>query len=374
MPEGSPKGASGKWAGRKPRLYILTEGAKQNEEKDMPEKVVRIGVIGVGTQGTRHIECFRQIPRAEVVAAADIDQARLKEVCARYEIKAAFTDYHQMVKEAEMDAVSIVLPDDMHLEPALAAIDAGLDLLVEKPLATKVEEAEAIVKAAREKGVRLMTNFSNRWQQPVALVKEAYVAGDLGKPVYVYARLSNTLMVPTEMIRPWVKRTSLPFWLMSHTVDRVRWIYGAEAKKVYGISRSGVLKSMGIDVEDIYLATVEWDNGAFSTFESSWILPTSLPANIDSKMMFIFTEGAAYFDAQAAMMEMASKERYRIPPMLSTSTRGRIQGFVIEALRHFVDSVAERKELGPSGEDGLAVCRITSAIVESAQKGKAIEL
>lgn len=339
----------------------------------MSEDVVRIGVIGVGIQGKRHIECFRQIPRAKVAAAADIDKARLEEACERYEIEGAFTDYHQMIKEAELDAVSVVLPDDMHLDPALAAIDAGLDLLVEKPLATKVEEAQAIVKAATEKGVRLMTNFSNRWQQPVAMVREAYVAGELGEPVYVYARLSNTLRVPTEMIRPWVQRTKLPFWLMSHTVDRVRWIYAAEAKKVCGISRSGVLKSKGIDVEDIFLATVEWDNGAFSTFESSWILPASLPANIDSKMMFIFTQGAAYFDAQAAMIEMATKERYSIPAMLTTSTRGRIQGFVIEALRHFVDSVAEGKDPEPSGEDGLAVCRITSAIVESAKQGRAIE-
>ena len=340
----------------------------------MAKEVVRIGMIGVGIQGKRHIQSFRQIPRAKVVAAADINKSRLEEACARYEIEGAFTDYHQMIKEAELDAVSVVLPDDMHLDPALATIDAGLDLLVEKPLATKVEEAEAIVKAAREKGVRLMTNFSNRWQPPVAMVKEAYVAGELGEPVYVYARLSNTLRVPTEMIRPWVERTKLPFWLMSHTVDRVRWIYGAEAKKVYGISRSGLLKSEGIDVEDIFLATVEWDNGAFSTFESSWILPPRLPANIDSKMMFIFTEGAAYFDAQATMIEMATKERYTIPAMLTTSTRGRIQGFVIESLRHFVDSVAEGKEPEPSGEDGLAVCRITAAIVESAKEGRAIEL
>lgn len=340
----------------------------------MSQEVLKIGVIGAGTQGGYQVQCFQSLHNAKVVAVVDIDQERAHAVAKRHKVSEVYTDYNEMLARSKLDAVSVVLPDHLHLGPGLAVIDAGRHLLMEKPLATIVEEGEKLVKAARAKDIRMMVNFSNRFMLPMQVAYQAFRSGQLGEPVYAYLRLSNTLSVPTKMIRPWVSHTKLPFWLMSHLVDRIRWIWGSDPKRVFAVARSGVLEGMGIDTPDFYHGTVEFDNGAVATFESCWILPQSSPMGVDSKMNMIFTRGAVTIDAQQTTIQIATKESFSYPYTLSGMVQGHPVGFVLESLRHFVDSVLKGVDPGPSGEDGLAVLKTTAAIVESAEKGMPVEI
>lgn len=335
---------------------------------------LRIGVIGAGVQGRTHLRCYGALPEVEVTAVADLDAARAASAAAEFGVPRWYGSYEQMLDEAPLDAVSVVTPDDAHVAPCLAAAARGKHLLVEKPLATSVEDGERIVATAREAGVRLMVNFSNRWQMPMILAKEAVERGELGEPVYAYARLSNTISVPTEMIRPWSARTRLPLWLMSHTVDRVRWLFGREAKRVYAVQRSGVLAGLGIDTPDIYVATVEFEGGAAACFESCWILPNSLPSVVDNRMEFVFTNGLLEFDAGQIALHHATPEKYTRSGLLATMAGGRPRGFVVEALQHFAQSVLSGVDPGPSGEDGLAVLRVTCGIIESARRGQPVDV
>ena len=188
------------------------------------EKILKVGIIGAGVQGQLHIECFKSLYNAEVVSVSDISEEKLKIVREKYGIESVYTDYKRMLKEEKIDAVSIVLPDHLHREPAISAIEEGKHILIEKPLATTVKDAEEIVRRAEEKGIKLMVNFSNRWMVYMAETKKAIENGELGEPVYAYARLSNTLYVPTKMLS-WASKTSLPFWLMSHTIDTVSYTH-----------------------------------------------------------------------------------------------------------------------------------------------------
>ena len=338
------------------------------------EEPLKIGVIGVGIQGESHIKCYQSLHNAEVVAVADLNKERVRKIAEQYHIKNWYTDYHRMLELSDLDAVSVVTPDPLHREPAIAAINAGKHVLMEKPLATKVQDAEAIVNAARKTGVKLMVNFSNRWKPPIALVKRSQEKGELGDPVYAYARLSDTIYVPTKMIGSWSSETSLPFWLMSHTVDAVRWLFNSEAKKVYAVSSSGVLLKRGINTPDLFQATIEFENGALGTFESCWILPETLPSIVDYKLELIFTEASIFIDDQRGLIQKATNEGYSLPGVLWADVHGRPIGFVTEAIRHFVDCVLEDKQPMPSGEDGLAVVKILAAIVESAEKGSPITI
>ena len=178
-----------------------------------------------------------------------------------------FGDYRELLAVDEIEAVSIVLPDHLHRQACEDAFAAGKHVLVEKPLATTVKDAEAIVAAQKASGKTLMVNWSNRWMHSFAQTKEALEAGDLGKPLYVYARLNNTLYVPTKMLS-WAANTRLPYWLISHRYDIARWYFKSEAKRVHAVCRSLKLKSMGIDTPDFYQATVEFENGCVGNFES----------------------------------------------------------------------------------------------------------
>jgi len=335
---------------------------------------LRVGVIGAGLQGRSHLACYAVLPQVEIAAVADVDRERAREAAAKFGIARWYASYEEMLEDAPLDAVSVVTPDDAHREPCLAAIARGKQVLVEKPLATSVADGEAIVAAARGAGVRLMVNFSNRWQLPMIVAREAIERGEMGEPVYAYARLSNTLSVPTEMLRGWSARTRLPFWLMSHTVDRVRWLFGREATRVYAASRSGVLTGLGFDTPDAYVATVEFEGGALACFESCWILPNSLPSVVDNRMELIFTGGMLEFDAGDMCVHHATAQGYKRSGILWTEAGGQPRGFVLEAIKHFVESVLSGCGPGPSGEEGLAVLRITAAIVESAQQRRIVEL
>ena len=336
--------------------------------------MTRVGIIGVGLQGQIHLKCYRTLPEVEVAAIADVNDGRLREVGDRYGVPGRYTDYREMLKKEHLDIVSVATPDPLHRDPVLACAEAKVHILCEKPLATTVEDAEAMVQAARNAGVKLMVNFSNRWMSYMAITKKAIEDGELGEPLYAYARLSNTIYVPTGMLKAWASQTKLPFWLMSHTIDRVRWLFGGRAVKVYGVARSKVLKGMGIDTPDFYAALVEFDNGAVGNFESCWVLPNTRPSVVDSKMELVFTKGNISIDAQQTMIQKATESSYTVPGTLFTEIYGRPVGFVTEAIRHFVECVREDREPWASGEDGLEVVRTCAAIVESAETGRLVEL
>jgi len=341
----------------------------------MSQSNVKLAVIGAGLQGSGHVKYFTHIPNAEVVALADVDEAKAGQVASEYGVPKVFADYREMLSAVDLDAVTVATPDHLHLEPCLAVIESGRHLLAEKPLATSVAEGEQIVSAAKAKGVKMMVNFSNRFQIALQQTKEAFDKGELGRPVYAYTRLNNTIYVPTGMLQTWSSHTKLPYWLMSHTVDRIRWLWGSpNAVRAYGVERSIVLKEMGYDTPDVYHGTVEWDNGAIATFESCWILPEGSKALVDSKMELIYTDAALTIDAQETMVQKATKEGYSRPSTLTGMVDGRPTGFVYESLRHFVDCVVEDRQPEPSGDDGLVVLKITDAIVESARTGQPVEL
>lgn len=335
---------------------------------------LKVGVIGAGTQGQEHCKCYAHIPDAELIAVADPDAERLKRVGEAYKVPNLFANVADMLALKELEAVSIVTPDHLHRAVAVEALDAGKHVLIEKPLATTVEDGVAIVEAARRAGVKTMINFSNRWMSYMIHAKRAVLDGKLGEPVYAYARLSNTLYVPTEMLKSWSARTRLPHWLMSHTIDRVRWLFGGNIRRVFAMSHSGVLQKLGYDTPDVYAAVVEFDSGAIGNFESCWILPKTRPTLVDSKMEIVFSRGAITVDATETTVRIATAESYTYPGTLYMDVWGKPTGFAFEAIAHFVESVLTDKAPGPSLDDGLHILKVTAAIVESAEKKQPIDI
>jgi len=334
---------------------------------------LRVGVIGVGLHGMRHVESYLALPTADLVAIADVNEERAREVAHERGIPQWYTDYGQMLERADLQAVSIAVPDHLHFKPTMAALQAGKHVLLEKPMALTVHEAEKMVEAAEKAGLKLMVNFANRWQLPTVMAKEALDKGELGHPIYAYVRMINTIFVPTKMLS-WAEKTALPHWLLTHATDRVRWFFGSEAKRVYAVSSSGVLKGMGIDVADLYHATVEFESGAIATFEAFWVLPESMPLVGSSVFELICSKGWVEVDNTAPLFKLATEERYTHPGILAGTVHGEPVGTVYEAVKHFVKCVREGKEPLITGRDGLAVTKIVCAIVESAEKGEVVEL
>ena len=240
-------------------------------------------------------------------------------------------------------------------------------------MATCVEDAEAIVAAQKAAGKTLMVNWSNRWMHSFAQTKEALDAGELGDPLYCYARLNNTLFVPTQMLS-WSGETRLPFWLICHRYDIARWYFKSEAKRVNAVCRSVKLKSMGIDTPDFYQATVEFENGCVGNFESCWIMPESMPTPVDSKFELVCTDGYVNIDAALPDFVLATNEKQLNKGILAGDVMGEPVGFVNQAIKHFINSVLLGREPLITGHDGLMITKALVAMVESGEKGEPVDL
>jgi predicted dehydrogenase len=111
-----------------------------------------------------------------------------------------------------------------------------------------------------------MVDLHNRWNPPFVSVKDSISAGELGEIQSGYFRLNDTKWVATDLL-PWSSQSSILWFLGSHSLDTLRWLFNDDVKRVYSVSRSGVLKELGVDTTDMYLTTLEFYNGGIAQME-----------------------------------------------------------------------------------------------------------
>jgi predicted dehydrogenase len=335
----------------------------------------RFAIVGAGLFGEMHAKAYSTHPGAELAAVCDTNEARAREVAARYRAGRVCSDWREIASDSAIDAVSVATPDFAHTEIAVGLAEAGKHLLIEKPLATTVGECEMIVAAARKAGVKLMVDFHNRWSPPFHEAHSYIREGKLGQPRYAYLRLSNTTFVPKTMLA-WASKSSVLWFLGSHVIDMACWLIGEWPNRVYSVSRREVLKQMGVDTPDLYASTLEFPSGAVATIENVWLLPESAPHIVDSKCEIVGTKAAIYIDTtsnRTLVIDDESKVRY-VDVLGGPVVHGKQLGFAIESIRHFADCVIEDREPIAPGEDGLEVTRAAKAIEESAASGRPVEI
>jgi len=341
-------------------------------------KKLGFGVIGTGiVGGAWHAHVYHHLPNAELVALCDLDEARAREVAARYGGPAVYTDYRDLLARDDIAAVSIATPDFAHREIAVAAAAAGKHLLVEKPLATTRADAAAILQAADQAGVKLMVDFHNRVNPAFLAARQAVQNGELGRLRYIYARLSNTTFVPTQML-PWAGKSSALWFLASHTCDMSCWLLQDRPKRVYALSRDGLLKARGIDTQDFHVALIEFERGAVVTLENSWILPETEPNVFNLKMEILGSDGVMYINtSDNRTVEKYTRARASLPDTLGftlDASSARLSGFVLEAIARFVDAVVHDQPVLATGREAALVTQVLVAIEESARSGQPVDL
>ena len=332
---------------------------------------IKVAVIGAGLIGQTHARTYSGYDKCELVSVCDLDEKRAKEIARKYGCSYA-TDSREIADNTEIRAVSVVTPDFAHYQPVLQMIEAGKDVLCEKPLAMDVAEAEEMVSRAREKGVRLMVDFQNRWNFPFLQAKKEIESGTLGDPLVGYVRLSNPFFVPLKMLS-WAARSGPEWFLLPHLIDLIRWLINQEAEEIYAVGNKGVLKSVGVDVFDTVQAMIRFKTASV-VFEAAWILPDSWPSLVDFKVDLLGTKGKISIKGDHQGIDIAG-DKFRYPFVLAEQNAfGKTVGFFQEPIIHFIDSIYYGKEPDVSGEDGLAVTKIIAAILRSIEEKKVVRL
>jgi len=220
------------------------------------ESAIRIGVIGVGVMGSNHARVLTGLPGAELVAVADPDIKQAEFVARTLGCKAV-ADINALL-DLKVDAVTIAAPTHLHHDIALACIARGVHVLVEKPIASTVEEGRDIIAAARRANVTLMVGHVERFNPAVAAIKQAISSEDI-------------LSIAITRVGPFPPRMSnvgVVIDLAVHDIDLIRWFTDSEIVEIQPQTSSAVAER-----EDIALLQFRTASGVLAHINTNWLTP-----------------------------------------------------------------------------------------------------
>src|SRR6187200_2739511 len=220
------------------------------------EHPLRVGVVGVGVMGSNHARVFAGLPGTELVGVADPDRKQADFV-ARTLGCVAVSDVNELL-EREVDAITIAAPTHLHRDIALACIARGVHVLVEKPIASSVEEGREIINVARRAGVTLMVGHVERFNPAVEAIKEAIRGEDI-------------LSIAITRVGPFPPRMSnvgVVIDLAVHDIDLIRWFTESEIAEVQPQLSKAVAER-----EDIALLQFRTASGVLAHINTNWLTP-----------------------------------------------------------------------------------------------------
>ena len=320
----------------------------------------KVLVVGAGTMGNGYARMLAagRVPGAELAGVVDIDGARALEL-ANATRSAAFGDIGTAAAETRADAAYVATPDAHHRAPVEALAAAGIPMLVEKPLATTIEDGEAMRRAVEAAGVYAEVNYSNRWNPPFVEAMRAVDSGELGEIRSFNVRLTNPVSSPRERLT-WSRNTTPAWFLMSHCLDLAAWLGRKRAASVYASGGRGELAGAGIETYDWIHAIIRYADGADGVFESCWILPDSWPGGVEFDFRAIGTKGALTIDTTYQNIAVTS-DRHKFP--------GTIQ-WAPQRFQAFLRAMEGQGRTRVSFEEGLEVTRTLVAIHRSLESGQ----
>jgi len=318
----------------------------------------RAAVIGAGIMGSRWSAALHKHIQTQLVAVCDLDAERARQVGEPLGVN-VYQDYHEMLEKETVDFVYIATPDFAHRDPVVAVAKRGFNILVEKPLATTVEDAEAMLNAVEDAGVKAEVNFSNRWNPPFVAAKRVLDSGEIGEVVSLNSRLNCSILTPTKHL-PWAANSTVAWFLHTHTVDLATWMTGRKAVSIYATGVKKKLVSVGVDTYDAIHAVIQYEDGTDAVFESMWILPEGAPTAVDFKYQVLCTDGALYMDTHDQMIHKLTPER-RVHETTLEWSRARLEGY-LEMLEQDLPPQA-------SFADGVENTKILVALHRSLQSG-----
>lgn len=354
-------------------------------------KKLKAAVIGVGSISQEHITAYLANPDVDLYAFCDINEERLYQKAEMYGVDKArcFTDKDEMFAALpEIDIVSVTTWNSAHAECAIAALNAGKDVICEKPMATNAEEARLMKEAADRNGKLLQIGFVRRFGNDCKVVKDFIDAGSFGDIYYAKAKYLRRNGNPGGWFSDKSRSGGGPLIdLGVHVIDLVRYligkpkpvsVYGATFQKLYnrphiisdrGYKAADAQKGDNCDVEDLASALIRFDNGAVLSIEASFCLNIK---DIDNDIQIFGTKAGCKLDPQVEIF--TEMNDYLVNVGFDNDTALSFKGLFANEINHFVDCVLNGTECIAPAEDGIDMMRILDAVYESARTGHEVVL
>ena len=358
----------------------------------MNNQRVRVGVIGGGAWGNYHLLAASQLEaegKTTLVSISTESEQTADKQSKAFGIK-KYTDYEKMLKNEDLDVVTIATPDHLHKEIALCAMQNRKHVLVEKPLDLTTSGCREMVDTAQAGHLMLMVDFHKRYDVYNQDVMRKVRAGQIGEPYHAYAYMEDKISVPLDMLRKWAGHSS-PFWFIGvHKLDLIRWITGREPLSVFAQGWKGKLQAQGIDTFDSVSARVSFEGGFTCTIDVNWIVPNQFEALVNQGLRILGSEGLVELDGQdRGLRYCTSVDGTTTPNMGALVSQDSmlgyrsVSGYYVDPIKDFLINAYFLKSGGsleqlegryPSGVDGMRATQTAEAVQKSILEGRQVEL
>lgn len=334
----------------------------------MNMKKIKYGVLGLGWFGEKHCEALAAIPNAELHSVCTRNPDRLGEVAGKFGVQHTFTDYDAMLADPELEAVSITTMWDQHAAPAIAALQMGKHVFLEKPMASTIADCDAIVNAANTARGFFMVGHICRFNPRYAAAKQEIAAGKIGRIISMSAR------------------RNLPAWVGASVLDKIGPIIGDgvhDTDLMFWFSGSRAVSAYAQTVQvrdyahpDLGQVMYRLESGASCLLEAVWCLPDTTPFQIDERLEIIGTEGAISIHDTHPNLMVVDKSGVRCPDTTYWPTiHGQLRGALRDELAYFVNCIATgEKPTVITPEESREAVRACLAAERSAATGEVVKL
>lgn len=331
----------------------------------------RVAVIGAGFMGSMHASILSREPRAKLVAIVDPNVELASKVAAKLGDVKVYASHHQLLAEETLDLVSICTPEHLHVQPALDIAAKGVNIFVEKPIASTVEDGHRIVSACKAAGVKLGIGYLLRFDPRYFKARELIVSGKVGKPIHIYARRNSPR---TEGPKRYGGTQPLALHVTVHDVDMVLWMLeGQHPVSVYAQQTDMLLGATG--TQDTIAAMVRFSGDTLVTFESAWSLPAGARHMIDARLELIGTDGSFEVQCGDSGLYFADNEASREIDTQHWPSFGEAVGGDLRAqLSGVLAWLGGEPSPVTTGEEAVRSLELTRAMIRSAESGEIIRL
>ena len=336
---------------------------------------VRFGLIGCGRVAPRHAQSLIQLSDTQLVAVADIREDRARRFSAEYGAQ-AYTDYDNMLARPDIDAVTVCVPSGLHAQVAIDVLQAGKHVLVEKPIALNLADADRMIATAREAGLTLGVVLQNRYNSPVQQVRTLVDQGRLGK-LYLGSVCVRWYRPQSYYEDGWHGTLSMDGGALMnqsiHHLDALQWFMGPVAS-VYAYTAT---LAHTMESEDVGVAVVRFRSGALATVEGSTL---TWPQNLEGSVALFGKRGSVKIGGTALSRitlwkvdgelereaEILTGQRVDPPTVYGYSHR--------EVIHDFARALLDGREPSTPGPEARKSLALVLAIYESARTGREVQL
>lgn len=336
---------------------------------------MNFGLIGCGRVAPRHAESIQELSKATLVAVADIKQGRADHFAQKYGAT-SYTDYHALLARPDIDVVNICTPSGMHAAMTIDALRAGKHVIVEKPMALKLEDADQMLAVAKETGRKLCVVLQNRFNPPMQDLRRVVDAGKLGK--LLLGNATVRWFRPQEYYEDdWHGTPDMDGGAMMnqsiHHIDALQWFMG-DVETVFAFT--GTLAHQ-IDVEDVGTVTLKFKSGALATIEGSTV---TYPENLEASLALFGETGSAKVGGTALNRKVFWKIAGELEHERELLTQEQLDPPSVYGYSHklviadMVEAIRDDRDPQTNGYEARRSVALVLAIYESARTGQPVTM